>query len=61
MNVFRYKPHEVALLSPPVKQIGARVLAVACLATLRSQRVPGRQRVHVVSPVRDLSVLDLDD
>jgi hypothetical protein len=28
---------------------------------LRRQRVPGGERVHVVSPVRDFPVLDLGD
>ena len=31
------------------------------LAIARRQCVPGCERVHVVSPVRDLSVFDLDD
>ena len=41
-----------------------RVLALGLaglLASARRQCVPGRERVHVVSPMRDFPVFNLDD
>jgi hypothetical protein len=34
---------------------------MALSPSLRRQCVPGRERVHVVSPMRDLVVFDLDN
>jgi hypothetical protein len=34
---------------------------VVVLVSLRSQCVPGRERIHVISPMRDLSLLELND
>ena len=41
----------------PARSMRAPALAL----TLRRQCIPGRERVHVVSPVHDLPVFNLDD